>query len=508
MDIISISSVNSGKTPSKNQPSFKGFGDFVISGVQVCEQNPMINVALVDGVTAIGPRAVVEGQTNIYAGFEALRRESSGLIVNCMTPSLFVLGIAIVVQGFIMGPKSGMAHCWANEDTINLVTKYWEKAKGETDKERVSDTIRRILKDIEGIDGDYKPKSFKGMVSNEIIEKLTDIVLNKKFSKKEVKAAYKALVEKTHISENIKIKEHGNKFFSQNLGSVMENTPKILRELISGKFSDAGTFAKKAKRLLTAKSLLGFGIVIPLAISMQPINRWITAKISGKKGAPIYKDFEKSDHRELTPEEKSKLFKQKIISVSLMVGTALLSMMKLPDMKMLKDIIQFRGIFPTVEQARAIFTTTAIGRMSYSEDRNDLGEATIRDIATFIGLYFAGDYAGKGLATAIQSTAKCKLNGIKLINVLKEPPAKDANILKKFWHWAKGTALKSSDEVYGYTAEATKYAKKMRSVCQLGNIAFSLLFIGILIPKIYRGKTEKEHEKELKKAHNVEKKAA
>lgn len=507
VDIISIHSVNSNKTPSKSQPSFKGGPvDLLISGVQVCEQNPMINVALIDGVTAIGPRAVVEGQTNIYGGFEAFRRESSGLMTNCMTPSPIVFGIACIVQGFIMDPKSGMAHCWANEDTINLVTKYWEKAEGKTDRKKVSNTIRKILEDIEGVDGD-KLKSFKGMDFEQVVEKLTENVFNQKFSKKEVKAAYKALVEKTHISENIKIKEHGNKFFSQNLGSVMENTPKILRELISGRFPDAGTFARKAKRLLTVKSLLGFGIIIPLAISMQPINRWITAKTSGKKGAPIYKDFEKSDHRELTPEEKSKLFEQKIISISAMVGTALLSMMKLPDMDMLKNIIQFRGIFPTVEQARAFFTTTAIGRMATSEDKNDLGEATIRDIATFIGLYFVGDYVAKGLATGIQETKKCKEYGIKLINTLKEPPAKDANILKKFWHWAKGTALKSSDEVYGCTAEATKYAKKMRSVCQLGNIAFSLLFLGILIPKIYRGRTEKEHEKELRE-QSINQKAA
>lgn len=502
IDKINISSVNSGKTPSRQEPSFKGALDIVVTPLQWLEQYPMINVAFLDVSTAIGPRTYEEGKVNLYGGFEAFRRESSGLIVNCMTPSLIVLGIAVGIQKFIMGEGSQMANCWANEDTINLVTKYWEKAEGKTVKEKVSNTIRKILEETEGIDGD-KLKSFKGMNFEESIEKLTENVLNQKFSKKEVKAAYKAIVEKTHISENIKIKGHGNEFFSQNLGSVVENTPKILRELISGRFANAEIFASKAKNLLTSKSLLGLGVIIPLAISMQPLNRWITAKTSGKNGAPIYKDFGEVENRKLTPKEETDLFKQKIISVGLMVGTVLLSMMKLPNMKMLKDLSQFKGIFPTVEMARVIFTATCASRLMFSEDKNDLVRSTIRDIATFASFYFIGDYVAKATASLIQ---KLKPE-IKLINVLKEPPAKNANILKKFWHWAKGTALKSSDEVYGLTAEATKYAKKMRSVCQLANIAFSLAALGIMIPKIYIANTNKEYEKELK-AHKTKKKAA
>lgn len=501
---ISVSSINSGKTPPRKEPSFTGvLDDFALNALQLCEQNPMVNVAVLDLTTAIIPRTIVEGQTNPYAGFEAFRRESSGLIVNCMIPSLIVLGIATVIQGPIMGTSSKMSNCWANEDTINLVTKYWKEAKGKNDREKVHNTIKKILEDTEGVDGG-KLKSFKGMNFDESIEKLTENVFNQKFSKKEVKAAYKAIVEKTHISENIKIKGHGNEFFSQNLESVIGNTPKILRELASGKYTDAASFASKAKRLLTAKSLLGLGVVLPLAISMQPINRWITEKSSGQKGAPIYKDYGKGKcrHRELTPEEKSSLFQQKLMSVGLLVASAMFSMMKLPSFQTLKNISQFKGIFPSMDQARLIYTTTCSSRIMASQDKHDLREATVRDIATLAGLYFVGDYVAKGIATGIQKT-----KGIELINVLKEPPGKDANVFKKIWHWTKGTALKSSDEIYGKTAEATKYAKKMRSLCQLGNIAFSLVILGVLIPKIYRKKTEKEHEKELKKIH-MEQKAA
>ena len=60
-------------------------------------------------------------------------------------------------------------------------------------------------------------------------------------------------------------------------------------------------YFSKAKKLVNWKSVAGLGIIIPLAIAAQPINRWITHKLSGKKGAPIYND---EKERILTPEEK------------------------------------------------------------------------------------------------------------------------------------------------------------------------------------------------------------
>ena len=123
-----------------------------------------------------------------------------------------------------------------------------------------------------------------------------------------------------------------------------------------------------------------------------------------------------------------------------------------------------------------------------SEDKNELREATIRDIATFSSLYFLGDYAAKGVATLIEKVRP----DVKLLNRLKESP-KDANAMKKLWHWVKDVSLKSSDEVIGKTA------KNFRSVCQLGNLAFSLLALGIFIPLYIRTQTNKKREAELRK---------
>jgi len=195
----------------------------------------------------------------------------------------------------------------------------------------------------------------------------------------------------------------------------------------------------------------------------------------------------------LKPAEKRDLFRHKLMSVGTMVGFALLSIMKKPNMSMLKNITQFSGRFPTMDQARIVATATFASRMMASENKDELKETTVRDIATFSAFYFLGDHVAKAIATGIQ-----KFNPkIVLINQL-EKADKNANGLKKFWHWVKNTSLKSSDEVIG------KAGIKMRSVCQLGNIGFSLLALGVLIPMITKKRTFKKREEELKKM-NAEK---
>lgn len=493
---INTNSVNRQNINStKNQPQFKGGpADLLIAAVQMCEKTPMVNVAVLDLATAIVPRTVIESETNPYAGFEAFRRESSGLIVNCMIPSIIVLGIAKALEGPIMGGSSKMGTCWASENTIDLVSKYWKDApetpitkNGKTlysgEKAKVYNTIKKILEDTEGVDGD-ELKSFKGKNFDESITKLTDNVFAAKYSKKETSSAFKKIVEQTNISEHIKIKGHGKGYYGESIESVIRDTPKILKDLVNGKTHDAASFASKAKRLLNAKSFLGLGVIIPLAISMQPINRWITEKMSGKKGAPIYKDFAHSQAKELTHKEKADLAKQKMISIGAMIGVSLLSMMKIPT----KQMFQFNGIFPTMDQARLISTATFASRMGASQDKNDLREATVRDIATFSSFYFLGDYVAKGIASGIEKAKP----GIKLINVL-EKPKEGANSLEKFWHWAKHTSIKSSDELVGANA------KRMRSICQLGNIGFSLVALGLLIPMYNRHTTDKKRKEELKK---------
>lgn len=541
---VELGSVKNNRTPkyvsqkNKGQTSFTGLGSlalrlgsFALKGVQKCEESPMINVAVLDLSTAILPRTYFETfigskkkdengnetherKLNIMGGFEAFRREGSGLLINCMIPSFIVMGAAKLLNRPIMGAfnKSNLTRSWANGDTINCVSKYYKNAQGASKEDRVFSTLKSMFDDIEGVDGDIGKgglKKFKEIFANDEeytnhLRKMAKNIVSEKPEKGYTTEMYKYLVRKSGIAENIKFSKDSG-FFSSSLGHLCDSVGDVLhgasKEGIltpnANITANEGNFVKylsKAKHLVNAKSIAGLGMIIPLAVAAQPINRWITHKLSGKKGAPIYND---DKERILTPEEKKQLTARKFIDVPLMWGVAALSMlMDRPSLKM----FQFKNIFPTMDQARIISAATFSSRLAAAEDKNELHENTIRDIATFSSFYFLGDYAAKGIATFLEKHNK---DGIKLINRLKDANPND-NIIKKFWNWAKHTKMKSTDELSAISNEALRTkAKNLRAVCQAGNLAFSLLSLGIFIPLYTRTQTNKKEKMQKEQAINT-----
>lgn len=514
--INSIEARKNKKAEQQASPNFKGLGAVVLTGIQACERMPMVNVAVIDMLSAILPRTVVESMTNWFAGFEAFRRESSGLIVNCLIPSVITLGFAKMLNTPIMGnlgKKIDMSECWADSSLIDEAKEYYKRSNSS---DKVKDSLKSILGDIEGFEGNKKIV-FKEALSQEELdkyaEKLASLLRSQKTNRelnKEVKNISSEIVDKIRVSENIKIAGVKNEVKASSVNGMLVDSVKFFKGFQNREQGTIEDFAKKSKNLVRAKSWMGLAVVLPLAISMQYINRWITGKLSGVKGAPIYDDFGKGKSTiEENPNAKEGLLRQKLISISSMIGVSLLSMMKKPTLGML----EFKGMFPTMDQARIISTATFASRMAAADDKNELAESTVRDIATFSGLYFLGDYADKAAATIIE-----KNKGVKLLNDTK-PIDKNANVLRKFWHWVKDIKVKSSEEVVSKTAEALKakglkpdaeqlkiiekelkQAINLRSACQATNIGVSLALLGILVPIYTRHNTKKKHEKALKLA--------
>lgn len=535
---VELGSVKNNRTPkyvsqkNKGQTSFTGLGSLALKGIQKCEESPMINVAVLDLSTAILPRTFFETfigskkkdengnetherKLNIMGGFEAFRREGSGLLINCMIPSFIVMGAAKLLNRPIMGAfnKSNLTRSWANGDTINCVSKYYKNAQGASKEDRVFSTLKSMFDDIEGVDGDIGKgglKKFKEIFANDEeytnhLRKMAKNIVSEKPEKGYTTEMYKYLVRKSGIAENIKFSKDSG-FFSSSLGHLCDSVGDVLHGAskegllkdFPGRYywetEKLNKYLSKAKHLVNAKSIAGLGMIIPLAVAAQPINRWITHKLSGKKGAPIYND---DKERILTPEEKKQLTARKFIDVPLMWGVAALSMlMDRPSLKM----FQFKNIFPTMDQARIISAATFSSRLAAAEDKNELHENTIRDIATFSSFYFLGDYAAKGIATFLEKHNK---DGIKLINRLKDANPND-NIMKKFWNWAKHTKMKSTDELSAISNEALRTkAKNLRAICQAGNLAFSLLSLGIFIPLYTRTQTNKKEKMQKEQAINT-----
>lgn len=346
--------------PQNVEPSFGGAGMFkrmaqkagrlTLKGVQKCEESPMINVAVLDMLTAILPRTFfetfigskqkdengneIEGRKlNILAGFEALRREGSGLLINCMIPGAIVVGAAKLLNKPVMGAfnKSNLTGSWANGDSINHVAGYYEKAAGASKEDRVYSALKSMFDDIEGVDGDIDNgglKKFREIFANDkgyddAVRKMAQNIVSDKPEKGYTKEIYKYLVGKSGISENIRF-NGDSKFSSSSLGHLCDSAGEVLHGAFkegliteSGKNIDLTTYLSKAKKLVNLKSAAGLGVIIPLAIAAQPINRWITHKMAGKKGAPIYND---DQERILTPDEKKKLTASKVLCCSFDVG--------------------------------------------------------------------------------------------------------------------------------------------------------------------------------------------
>lgn len=526
---------NNRRNDQTNSPSFNGLGADIgaslLKGVQHCEKNPMLNVAVIDLATAIVPRSIFESFTNLFAGFEAFRRESSGLIINCLIPGFLALGAAKLFNKAVVGKNADLSTCWSGKDGVNTVANYYENAPSteayasglakynDPKKARVFATHYNILSSATGVDGN-ETKKFGEIVGYDLhsaAEKLTEATFEEKpkmsfvermknmFKKSpsHIDSAYEQTARATHITESLTF-GHGKNKFTSDLKSTMKNTSSLLKGLVKeGAESpeQIASLAKRAKKLVNVKSGVAMAIILPLAASAQYINRWITTKTSGVTGAPIYNDFGKEENKIVkTPEQikkdKQDLLKQKVISIGSMVGVACLSMMKLPTLSTLKNIFQFKGQFPTMDQARAISTVTFGSRMAVSEDKNELAEATGRDIVTFSSMYFLGDYAAKGYASHLEKT-----EGVKLINRTKTVD-KNANVFKKIGNWVVNSHLKSGDELVADATHSLEEMKHMRTKCQMANLGSSLLILGLIVPIYTRMKTAKNHKKELELANS------
>lgn len=506
---IQIGSINS-KYIKENNQNFKGsFLDAATKGLQMCDKYPMIGVALTDSVATDVPRTIFDlVKTGVPAAMETARREFSGLFVNCLMPSFIVLGAAKFLNKGTMGKEFSdinLSNSWANGESINKFVETFKNSMDVTSKTTTQSEIKTFFNNIftglNGRDGD-KWVEFSSALGKDKLEEVSELLTKAVFDNSGDKKALKntlaqvssLITDTTHAGE-ILTYDINAKGFGSNLSELLRDSVDIAKKFTQESVrNNLDLFGKKATKLVNTKSILGLAIIVPIAMSVQSINRAITRHKYKQKGAPIYKDFEKGNtHKEMNAKEKANFFSQKIACAASMVSIALLSMMKKPSMQM----FQFKGMFPTVDQCRWIATSTFVSRMFASEDPNELRESTVRDIASFSGLYFLGDYAAKAAASIIE---KIKPD-VKLLNRTGKSNAQSP-ILNRIGDWIKNTYVKSFDEVLPKD-------KNMRSICELASLGFSIISLGILLPAYNRQVTEKKvaqaKQKELQQTKNATK---
>lgn len=528
--------INHPKTPLKSNntqnPNFKGsagdaFFNILDKGFSVLDKNAMIQVSFVDTVSTNIPRTLVDLKTGLAAAFETCRREFSGLFVNCLMPGLIVKGLATMLPKNQELKGTNVVGSWASSDSINRFKTVYQQAQESGAADTTKEYVKKVLSSLEGLNGKewikYSDKASAPEFKEAVKEITTAITSKGTDRKKLLKSAQAKLAGLTKAESVLKfngmaqanleetlrdVADLGSKFNhvkNTTLNSLKETSTNLSTPEINKKVAESiNNYSSKLSNFVKTKSFIGMAIVIGIAVSIQTINRAITRKQFNAEGAPIYKDFGKKDTTQKMDENKKKQFFMKKLAASAgMFGLATLSMMKKPSLGM----FQFSNIFPTLDQCRWIAASTFASRMMGAEDENELRETTVRDIASFCGLYFLGDYVKKGAASAIEALSRTKSGAkivgenVVLLNRRKEvaKPAVEKGLsmisyrAKQFGNWIKNTDLKSAAEV-----SSTK-VRNLRNICRIADIAFSVVMLGILLPKYNRKVTERKVEEAKKK---------
>ena len=513
--------------------NFKGAGvdmafNMLDQGFKLLDKNAMIQVAFVDSVATNIPRTLVDLKTGLAASLETMRREFSGLIVNCLIPGFIVQGVSKVLPKAPELAGKNVSSSWANGAVIDRLRGVYNKAQASPAKNKTCAYVAESLKSLEGLNGSEwvsYAKYSQEPAFKEAVGLVTKSISKSPKERKQLLASAQEKLAGLTKAENI-LRFNGQP--QANLGETLRDIADMGAQFNSVKKSALATAGKKArdkaitpefatqvtgavdkysdslKGHVKAKSALGLLLVMGLAVSVQKINRAITRKQFKAEGAPIYKDFGKKDtNKKMTEEEKKSFKAKKMAAAAGMVGMAFASMMKKPSWGM----FEFSNIFPTLDQCRWIASSTFASRMLAAEDENELRESVVRDVASFAGLYFLGDYVKKGVASGIEALSRTKKGKeffggeVTLLNRLATVPKPqldpNASTLKKvgsqigfrakqFGNWIKKTELKGASEV------ANIKTRNLRNICRVADIAFSIVMLGILLPRYNRSVTEKK----------------
>ena len=512
---------NKADNNTSKQTSFGGFGDALTTALVASDKSPMIGVSIIDLCSMICPRTLVDMSRNGFAATETFLRESAGLIINCLIPSFIVYGVAKLIQKPVMGKdfsKLNPANIWANQKNNELLTSAWLSAKDAGSQEaRVGKYVSTVLDNVEGLAGKNDWRKIADLSNkNEIYKNITQAILSG--DKKKVEEATNLLIDNLKASRNVRLINKtpyaaldGVKELSidSNLKSLIRDMNDMGQAFKQTADSEITTFSKKLTKLINRKSLFGLGVIVALGASFQYFNRMLTKYRTGSSdfvGEADYleqlKSGKKPSKKEIDKREKHKLNMHKIFGTLGMAALAILSFGKKPTLNM----FQFNGIFPTLNQCRAISAVTYSGRIISAANDNELKETALRDTCTFINLYYLGDYVSKGFATF-----KEKFGGMKgqLLNEtckLKE----NANVFEKFWHWFRHTEMKGFEEL-----SKNPNVKRNRAFAQAAGLLYSCIVLGLVVPLYNKHRTNKKAQEkrrivtmveELERASNLDNK--
>ena len=239
--------------------------------------NDMLNASFVDVFAMDTPRTIVETKNRgKQAGIEMGFREYTGTFIAEFSAALFAVLVSKLISKKFKPEVKVNSGSWITNNGLEVFSKIYEKS----DK-TIKGYVKDIFNSITGISG-HKTVKFTE-INNEktqgIIDKLSDIIINKSANTKETQKLLSNIQDEiiniTGADNNITIKA-GEKEVSSNLTHALRDIVDSGRNIF---FTETKQNSNHILSKLKSMNNLRIGIAIPLsmglAITNQYLNRYL-----------------------------------------------------------------------------------------------------------------------------------------------------------------------------------------------------------------------------------------
>ena len=485
------------------QPQFTGPVDAAVNAaataLRFLDTNQAIGACAVDLGCMVAPRTITDFSRGSDAGFETLRRESTGTLNHASIGPIYG-GLAGLLLANTINSEYGIdaTKVFADAETIEMMSKIqYDNLKAGKNSAEFAKTVASSIstpnhgKLSRGVQKNFAETLVKLINPPEELKGL-DLY---RYNKQHKELLRNIILSNTGEETNITLKYEGKELKSS-LNAMVDNVSSLSKTLFKEKvvdsFSNAKSFAdvsfvKSLKNFGMKRSLLGLAMGTAVGCSIQPINIYLTKKKTGSDGFVGVEGREK---------DNSKGFKA--LKAAAAGAFALFAIGSIGKPKNLLKNIQYKSLVPTLEQFKLVYGLTISSRFLAARDKDELREAVVKDTLGFSTWLLLGNFVAKGTLKGLSKMYK-KRHGVDLNIIgktrdevlhtrLKELKAKTVENGKALSYVDLLKKLPESDKL-------TKTKLKYFSLAQLAGYAFSALVLGVGIPKLNIYMTNKSEQK-------------
>jgi hypothetical protein len=386
-----------------------------------------------------------------------------------------------------------LKNAWkASNEKIN----FWEP--GSDKRQVIKQYAHNVLDMAQGLVGE-KWLKFKEMDKKEISESIADLCQKSGLSRKALNTELEKIAEKSTnllgASQSIKLEQNGE-IVPTTMKMLIKNIYNMQKEFFTKVPSERLESAmENIKSITLKKSFLGIAMTITAGFAIQFLNRQITKMTTGSEAFVGLPDYEKNSKTKGKKHKKGS-FELKIAkalsaaSMLYLIGSTIAGTVNpvgigkmLTKSGELAKKLELKGNFPSLNQLRAIYGCTIIGRIMAASDRNELRETNTRDFPGFISWLVLGGLVSKLTGQFISKGTI--LNG--------EKAAENSGWFKKMINFIGKRSLKTHSEIKALKFDTEKERQLIGKLnVSLGaGLLYSALALGVMIPLINKYITNK-----------------